>query len=164
MMLWASIILSSLVVKLQNQKKILSDQAIDIEKTRDDAMYANSAKSDFLANMSHEMRTPLTSIIGFAETCLESNQSMQERSKATKTIIKSGKHLMHIINEILDLSKIEAGKLEVEIMPFSIMDTLEEINQLVSIMAEDKGLTFTLNYFFHYQIKSYLTSCVLSRF
>lgn len=147
-MVWASIILSSLIVKLQNQKNILSDQAADIEKARDEAMHANSAKSNFIANMSHEIRTPLTSIIGFAETCLESNQTMQERLKATKTIIKSGKYLTHIINEILDLSKIEAGKLEIEILPLSIMAAIEEINQLVSIMAEEKGLTFTINYLF----------------
>lgn len=147
-MVWSSIILSSLVVKLQKQKQILSNQAVDIEKARDDAMHANSAKSDFLANMSHEIRTPLTSIIGFAESCLEVNQSMKERSSATKTIIKSSKHLMHIINEILDLSKIEAGKLEIETMPFSTMDALEEINQLVSIMAEEKGLIFKINYSF----------------
>ena len=147
-MVWASIILSSLVTKLENQKLILSEQAAEIEKARDEAMRASSVKSDFLANMSHEIRTPLTAIIGFAETSLEPNQLMQERLKATKTIIKSGKHLMHIINEILDLTKVEAGKLEVEIIPFSIMDTLEEINQLVSVMAEEKGLTFTINYSF----------------
>ena len=144
--IWGAIILSSLVNKLQNQKKILTNQAVDIEKARDQALDANSAKSVFLANMSHEIRTPLTSIIGFAESCLDTDQSMQERSKATKTIIKSGKHLMHIINEILDLSKIEAGKLEIELKPMSVEEVLDEINQLVSIMAEEKGLTFGINY------------------
>ena len=146
LIIWGAIILSSLVNKLQNQKKILTNQAVDIEKARDQALDANSAKSVFLANMSHEIRTPLTSIIGFAESCLDTDQSMQERSKATKTIIKSGKHLMHIINEILDLSKIEAGKLEIELKPMSVEEVLDEINQLVSIMAEEKGLTFGINY------------------
>jgi CheY-like chemotaxis protein len=145
-MLWAAVILSSLVHKLQNQKQILSDQAIDIKKARDEALYANSAKSNFLANMSHEIRTPLTSIIGFAESCLDIHQSMKERLKATKTIIKNGKHLMRLINEILDLSKIEAGRLEIEIKSFSVMEVLDEISQLVSIMAEEKGLTFGVNY------------------
>jgi len=145
-MVWASIILSSLVEKLQNQKKILSEQAKDIEKTRDQALLDSSAKSYFLANMSHEIRTPLTSIIGFAETSLDVNQSMEERSKATKIIIKSGKYLLNIINEILDLSKIESGRLEIENIPFSLMKVLDEINQLVSIMAENKELTFEVNY------------------
>lgn len=145
-MVWASIILSSLVEKLQNQKQTLSDQATDIEKARDEALYANTAKSNFLANMSHEIRTPLTAIIGFAESCQDIDQSMEERSNANKTIIKSSKHLMHIINEILDLSKIEAGKLEIEAIPISVMEVLDEIDPLISIMAEEKGLTFRINY------------------
>ena len=147
-MVWASIILSSLVVKLQKQKQILSDQSADIKKARDDAMQANLAKSNFLANMSHEIRTPLTSIIGFAESCVDIDQTSKERSKATKTIINNGKHLMHIINEILDLSKIEAGKLEVEISPFSILSMLDDVNQLVSIMAKDKGIKYDINYIY----------------
>lgn len=156
LMVWASIILSSLVTKLQGQKKVLSKQAEDIEKARDEALVASQAKTDFLANMSHEIRTPLTSIIGFAETCLEVDQSMKERSKATKTIIKSGKHLMHIINEILDLTKIEAGKLEVEFYSFSIMAVLEEVKQLVSVMANEKGISFTVNY--HFPLPKKITS------
>lgn len=145
-MVWASIILSSLVNKLEKQKNVLSDQAVDVEKARDEALHANSAKSNFLANMSHEIRTPLTSIIGFAESCQDIDQSMEERSNANKTIIKSSKHLMHIINEILDLSKIEAGKLEIETMPVSLTEVLNDINQFVSNMAEEKGLTFGINY------------------
>ena len=148
MMVWASIILSSLVSKLQKQKQILTNQATDIEKARDDAMQANLAKSHFLANMSHEIRTPLTSIIGFAESSLDIDQSMQERLNANTIIIKSGKHLMHIINEILDLSKIEAGKIEIEKIEFPLIDVLEDINQLVSNMAEEKGLFFKINYIF----------------
>ena len=144
-MVWASIILSSLVNKLEKQKNALGDQALDIEKARDDALLANSAKSNFLANMSHEIRTPLTSIIGFAESCLDIDQSMAQRSTATKTIIKSGKHLMHIINEILDLSKIEAGKLEIEKLPISVTELLHEVKQIVSLMAEEKGLIFGIN-------------------
>lgn len=146
MMVWASIILSSLVAKLQKQKQILSDQAADIEKARDEAMNANFAKSNFLANMSHEIRTPLTSIIGFSESCLDIDQSMKERSNAIKTIINSGKHLLHIINEILDLSKIEAGKLEIETVPVSVVELLDEVNMLVSIMADGKDLLFEINY------------------
>jgi len=148
LMVWASIIVSSLVIKLENQKATLKAQAIDIEKARDDALQANSAKSHFLANMSHEIRTPLTSIIGYAESCLEGNQPIEERTTATKTIIKSGKHLLHIINEILDLSKIEAGKLEIEIMPCSLSDILEEVNQVLSNMANEKGLVFSIKYAF----------------
>lgn len=147
-MVWASIILSSLVIKLQNQKQILSDQASAIEKARDEALHANSAKSNFLANMSHEIRTPLTSIIGFADSCRDIDQTMSERSCAINTIIKSGNHLMNIINEILDLSKIEAGKLEIEIRKVSLMELLEEVNSFVKVLADEKGLTFGINYTF----------------
>lgn len=145
-MVWTSIILSSLVTKLENQKHILSTQAVDIEKARDEALLANSAKSNFLANMSHEIRTPLTSIIGFAESSLDIDQSMKERSKATKTIIKSSKHLLHIINEILDLSKIESGKFEIENTSVYLLEILDEINTIVCKSAEDKGISFGVNY------------------
>lgn len=147
-MVWASIILSSLVNKLQNQKQILSVQAIDIEKARDEAVEANASKSNFLANMSHEIRTPLTSIIGFAESCSETECSAEDRARAVKTIIRSGKHLMNLINEILDLSKIEAGKLEINNSPVNLIDLLEEINQFVTGLAQGKDLNFGINYAF----------------
>lgn len=137
-MIWASIILSSLVTKLQNQKKTLSEQAANVEQ-------ANQAKSHFLANMSHEIRTPLTSIIGFAESCLDVNQSMNERHKAIRTIMRSGNHLLHIINEILDISKVEAGKLDIEMRPVNLIDLLQEVNMSVTVLANDKGLTFGIN-------------------
>lgn len=147
-MVWASIILSSLVTKLQDQKEALHEQASDIEKARDEALQANMAKSSFLANMSHEIRTPLTSIIGFAESCLESNQSMRERYEATSTIIRCGNHLLNIINEILDISKIEAGKLEIETRPVKLKDLLHEVNMFTKILAQEKGLTFGINHSF----------------
>lgn len=147
-MVWASIILSSLVTKLQKQKQILADQAADIEESHDAALAASQAKTSFLANMSHEIRTPLTSIIGFAESCLDANQSMSERYDATSTIIRSGNHLLHIINEILDISKIEAGKLDIEIRPVKLSELLHEVNMFVKVLAQEKGLTFGINHSF----------------
>lgn len=137
-MIWASIILSSLVTKLQNQKKILSDQSAAVEQ-------ANQEKSNFLANMSHEIRIPLTSIIGFAESCLDVNQSMNERYKAINIIIRSGNHLLHLINEILDISKVEAGKLDIEMSPVKLIDLLQEVNMFVKVLAHEKGLVFGIN-------------------
>jgi len=144
-MVWASIILSSLVTKLQNQKQILNDQATDIKRSSEEALQANQAKSNFLANMSHEIRTPLTSIIGFAESCLDANQSMHERYQATRTIINSSNHLLHLINEILDISKIEAGKIEIENNPANLGELIHEINMFTSVLAEEKQLKFTIN-------------------
>lgn len=106
------------------------------------------SKSAFLANMSHEIRTPLTAIIGFAETSLYSNQSAQERHRAMATIIRSGRHLLHIINDILDLSKIEANELELERVPLSPFHLLAEIEPFVRPKAAEKGVMFGVNYLF----------------
>jgi len=111
-----------------------------------DAETANEAKSAFLANMSHEIRTPLTAIIGFAETMLASDQSIPERHEATQTIIKNGRHLLQVINEILDLSKIESRRLEVEILPTPVLDVVADVESLTSMSARDKQLSLSVEY------------------
>ncbi|MGD9000857.1 MAG: histidine kinase dimerization/phospho-acceptor domain-containing protein, partial [Granulosicoccaceae bacterium] len=111
---WVSLILGALFKKLDTQKHKLEEQAATIAEARDKALRANKAKSTFLANMSHEIRTPLTAIIGYSDALLGSDRSKQEQLEAINTIHKSSQHVLHIINEILDLSKIEAEKLEIE--------------------------------------------------
>lgn len=106
------------------------------------------AKSTFLANMSHEIRTPLTAIIGFSELLLDTSQTMHERVKSINTIIRSGKHLMQIINDILDLSKVEADKLEVEQLSVSPFEILNDVYSFISLLAENKGLFFDIEYDF----------------
>jgi len=105
---------------------------------------ADKAKSTFLANMSHEIRTPLTSIIGFAEALQYDEMSKQNRDKSTNIIIKSSKHLLHIINEILDLSKIESRQLCLEKVQFSPFYLLEEAVETYRNMAEDKQIQLVL--------------------
>jgi len=109
---------------------------------------ATQSKSAFLATMSHEIRTPLTAIIGFAETSLYSDQSMADRHRAINIIIRSGKHLLQIINDILDLSKIEANKLETERVSLSPFQLLTEIEPFVQPQAAEKGIAFGVNYIF----------------
>lgn len=109
---------------------------------------ANRAKSSFLAKMSHEMRTPLTAIIGFAEASLDPGQSMGERLAALRIIQHSGTHLLHIINDILDLSKIEAEMLEIEPCEFSLFSVLNEVHALIHMQAQNKQLVFNINYNF----------------
>ena len=145
---WAALIFGSLFKKLNRQKDLLKEQAEKLGEARDKALKASMAKGSFLANMSHEIRTPLTAIIGFSEALLGSDQSMEERISAINTINQSGKHLLHIINEILDLSKIEAEKLEVELIQVSIPQLLKEIEPLVGMQASEKGLEFRINYSF----------------
>ncbi|MDH5445115.1 MAG: response regulator [Gammaproteobacteria bacterium] len=107
---------------------------------------ANEAKSRFLANMSHEIRTPLTAIIGYSESSLDSDQTMQDRVKALSIIKTSGRHLLNIINDILDISKIEADEMDIEqisVNPFQIMADVEAI---ASTQAIQKGLAFDVDY------------------
>ena len=107
---------------------------------------ANSAKSIFLANMSHEIRTPLTSIIGFSETLLDQDLSQYEHNKSVKTVIRAGKHLQALINDVLDLSKIEAGKLEIEKQQVSLFSIISDVEQLAEHQAKNKNITFNVEY------------------
>jgi len=109
---------------------------------------ASIAKSDFLANMSHEIRTPLTAIIGFAEALLHSDQPMRERTNAIKTIIRNGDHLLQVINDILDLSKIEAEKLEFDRINFCYFHILNDVESLIRMQLLNKNIEFNINYNF----------------
>lgn len=104
------------------------------------AQAATKAKSSFLANMSHEIRTPLTSIIGFSESILAGDLKDEEQEEALRLIIRSSHHLKRIINDILDLSKIEAGKMELEHVQVPLADLLYELEHLVKPQAREKGL------------------------
>ena len=109
---------------------------------------ANRAKSDFLSNMSHEIRTPLTAIIGFSEALLANDFSRQEHKNITSKIVSNGKHLQQIIDDILDLSKIESGQLELEKVNTSLFDVMNELDAMLGVCARDKGLDFRINYRF----------------
>jgi len=126
------------------EKRVL-ERTEELSEVRDQAVQASKSKSEFLANMSHEIRTPLTAIIGFSESLLDSDQGVKERVESIQRIIRAGKHLLRIINEILDLSKIEANKLEVEKISVSLPDAFRDIHSLVSLMAQEKGLSFTID-------------------
>jgi len=153
---WAALVLNSLFRQLNEQNSLLASQSRKLEEARDKALEANRAKSVFLANMSHEIRTPLTAIIGFSESLLGSSQSMQERISAINTINSSGRHLLHVIDEILDLSKIESGKLDVEPLKVSPVKLLQEICPLMRMQAEGRGLEFGVRY--HYPIPELVTT------
>lgn len=112
------------------------------------AEYANKAKSNYLANMSHEIRTPLTAIIGYGETLLRSDQSMKERVDAVNTIIGSGEHLLNLINDILDVSKIEADKLILEQVKESPYKLINEVKSIIAGQANKKGVNFSIEYDF----------------
>ena len=102
---------------------------------------ASRTKSMFLANMSHEIRTPMNGVLGMAEV-LESTLTDPEHKRMIGTIRKSGESLLNILNDILDMSKIEAGKMELEDVPFSPVDLAERVEDLHRLKAEEKGLDF----------------------
>ncbi|RKU17244.1 hypothetical protein C6500_15745 [Candidatus Poribacteria bacterium] len=110
--------------------------------------YASRAKSDFLANMSHELRTPLNAIIGFAEILRDElvGSINDEQRECINDIHISGEHLLEMINDILDLSKIEAGKMALQLETFSIVEAVEEVNAIITALAVKKDLDLTLNY------------------
>ncbi|MEK6748297.1 MAG: ATP-binding protein [Pseudomonadota bacterium] len=107
---------------------------------------ANVAKSRFLANMSHEMRTPLTAIIGFSEMLLDVKTTMNERIEGIRAVMRNGSHLLQLINDLLDLSKIEAGKLVVTRAPVDYVDMLYEIESYCLMQAKNKNIYFNISY------------------
>jgi signal transduction histidine kinase/CheY-like chemotaxis protein len=117
-----------------------------LEKTNSDLIEASNAKGRFLATMSHEIRTPLTSIIGYADGILLGDIDKAEQERVTKIIAENGNHLLSVINDILDISKIEANKLDFESIPTPLFSVLAQVESIVGKRARDKGLAFHLEY------------------
>lgn len=107
---------------------------------------ANVAKSQFLASMSHELRTPMNGILGAAQLLQEPDLSEQERRNYVATILRSGQGLLTLLNDILDLSKVEAGRVELERLPFLPASLLEDTRSLFAGVARDKGLSLDVQW------------------
>ena len=134
-------------LQLQAHKKQLQQQAIELKQAKDlaetaqtIAEKANRAKSVFLANMSHELRTPLNGILGYAQI-LGSDDTLTDKQRDSAAIIeRSGKHLLALINDILDLAKVEAGKVELAPEDVDLRVLLAEVQTLIQVRTDPKGL------------------------
>ncbi|MBP0047890.1 GAF domain-containing protein [Marinobacterium sp. AK62] len=127
----------ALLINLYRQMNEQQQLNEALQAAHDRAERASQAKSEFLSSMSHELRTPLNSILGFAQLLLNSRHPLQARQqRQTEQIIRSGRHLLNLINEVLDLARIEAGKMQVSIEAVSLADVVQEAIETLSPQAD----------------------------
>jgi signal transduction histidine kinase/CheY-like chemotaxis protein/HPt (histidine-containing phosphotransfer) domain-containing protein len=134
--------LEEMTESARKQTRIELDSQV-ITRAKEQAEAANRSKSEFLANMSHEIRTPLNGILGFTELLIRGADGGDEaeRTDFLKTIRSSGKHLLQLLNDVLDISKIEAGQLQVEKIPCSPHQILAEVTSVLRVPARQKGIS-----------------------
>ena len=137
LLLFVLLLLVYVLLRKRSERKRLD---ILVQNRTAEAEAANQAKSVFLANMSHEIRTPLNNIIGFSELSQDGSNPPKTREYLSK-IAESGKWLLKIINDILDITKIESGKMKLEHIPFSLHEIFTHCQALIMPMAEEKGLS-----------------------
>ena len=137
--------LQALMVSLEEKVKA---RTVELEMARDQALMATRHKSEFLANMSHELRTPLNAVIGFSDMLLEKmfGDLNQKQYEYVQDILSSGRHLLALINDILDLSKVESGRIELELSTFNLPMALENALTLIRERATHHGIQVSIDY------------------
>jgi PAS domain S-box-containing protein len=135
------------VTERKRLDQVLKEKNLELESARSVAEKTNLAKSDFLANMSHELRTPLNSIIGFSEVLQDRmfGPVNEKQAEYVNNILTSGRHLLSLINDILDLSKVESGKMELELSEFLLRESLDASMTMLMEKAQKSGIRLHLN-------------------
>ena len=139
------IMLSAVCEAMLRAQERLDQQMKELKEARDQAQTANRAKSTFLANMSHELRTPLNAILGFSNLLRRDAAVPEEQRKTLEIIHRSGEHLLNLINEVLDMAKVEAGRVELQQSAFDLGTMVLDVCDLIRERAEAKGLKLDLD-------------------
>lgn len=122
----------------------LQQEIIVRKQAEEDAAAANRAKSEFLANMNHELRTPLNAILGFTQVMRRAPGRLPEEQENLEIIARSGEHLLALINDVLDMAKVEAGQTSLNRQSFDLYQLLDDLEALFNLRAKEKGLRFTI--------------------
>lgn len=137
--------LSSEIEERQRIENLLRKKQAELQQAMEIARSASAAKTNFLANMSHEIRTPLGAVLGFSELLLLDNQTKTERENCAEAIKRNGESLLRVINDILDLSKVEADKLDIEKIDVPLEDVINSVRLQLNLKAQEKGLKVTVS-------------------